>query len=125
VKRCRPEWAAWWRWDGLVVAATDAAGKVTGIQIIALKPDGTAVRRHADDGKAASKLKLSLGKLAGSAVRLRPVPQWWTDHNGGPTLEVADGPLLLGEGFETAASCWGATGFRDMGHARQHRQGGT
>ena len=93
IKRCRPQWL-WWLWPGaLVVAATDATGDVTGVQLVALDQDGRAAR-HWDDPKR--KLKLSLGKVAGSAVRL-----------------PGDGaaPLLLAEGFETAASVWWATGY--------------
>ena len=93
IKRHCPQ-MHWWRWPGaLVVAATDATGDVTGVQLIALDQDGQAAR-HWDDPKR--KLKLSLGKLAGSAVRL-----------------AGDGaaPLLLAEGFETAASVWSATGY--------------
>jgi putative DNA primase/helicase len=93
IKRCCPQWL-WWLWPGaLVVAASDATGDVTGVQLIALDQDGQAAR-HWDDPKR--KLKLSLGKLAASAVRL-----------------PGDGaaPLLLAEGFETAASVWWATGY--------------
>lgn len=93
VKRCRPQ-MHWWRWPGgLVVAATDTTGDVTGVQLVPLAQDGQAAR-HWNDPKR--KLKLSLGKLAGSAVRL-----------------PGDGaaPLLVAEGFETAASVWWATGY--------------
>lgn len=89
IKRCRSEWY-WWGWPALVLAVTDTDGAVTGVQLIALEPDGRAALRR--DGS--SKLKMSLGRLAGSAVRL-------PGDNAGP--------LLLGEGFETAASGWYST----------------
>jgi Toprim domain len=92
IKRIIPAWARWWRWPALMFAATDASGTVTGVQLIALQPDGRAVPR--DEG---GKLKLSYGRLAGAAVRWPGVGD--------------DGPLLLVEGGETAASVWHATGF--------------
>ena len=92
VRKIIPTWAWWWRWPALVFAATDAGGTVTGLQLVALQPDGKAVLR--DEG---GKLKLSYGRLAGAAVR-------WPGVGDG-------GPLLLVEGGETAASVWHATGF--------------
>jgi putative DNA primase/helicase len=92
VKRIIPAWACWWRWPALIFAATDAGGTVTGVQLVALQPDGQAVLR--DEG---GKLKLSYGRLAGAAVRWPGVGD--------------DGPLLLVEGGETAASLWHATGL--------------
>jgi hypothetical protein len=84
VRRCTG-WR-WWRWATLVVRATDAAGAVTGAQLIAIEDDGSAARHWAHDGK----LKLSHGTLSGSAVR----------------LAGDDRALLLAEGPETALSCW-------------------
>ena len=92
VKRIIPAWARWWRWPALMFAATDAGGTVTGVQLVALQLDGQAVLR--DEG---GKLKLSYGRLAGAAVRWPGVGD--------------DGPLLLVDGGETAASVWHATGF--------------
>jgi putative DNA primase/helicase len=47
IRRCRPKWH-WLRWPGaLVVAASDNQGCVTGVQLIVLKPDGTAARHWA------------------------------------------------------------------------------
>ena len=92
VMRIIPAWACWWRWPALIFAATDAGGTVTGVQLVALQPDGQAALR--DEG---GKLKLSYGRLAGAAVRWPGVGD--------------DGPLLLVEGGETAASVWHATGF--------------
>jgi putative DNA primase/helicase len=81
----------WWRWPALVVRATDVAGTVTGVQLIALKEDGSAVPHWAHNGK----LKLSYGRLRDAAVR----------------LPGDDRALLLAEGPETALSCWWATGI--------------
>ena len=55
----------------LVVRATDAAGIVTGVQLIALKDDGSAAKHWEHDGK----LKLSFGTLSGcrrAPARRRP-----------------------------------------------------
>src|SRR5216683_813450 len=95
IKRCRPQWRDWWRWPALIFAATDAAGIATAVQLVALEPDGRAAP-HWDNPKR--KLKLTLGRLRGSAVRLP-----------GPCDATA--PLLLGEGFETVASGWWGAGF--------------
>ena len=89
VQRCTG-WK-WWRWPALLVRATDAAGAVTGMQLIALKTDGSAAKHWEHDGK----LKLSFGTLGGAAVR----------------LPGDDRALLLAEGPETALSCWWATGI--------------
>ena len=74
-----------------VVRATDAAGAVTGVQLVALQADGSAAKHWEHDGK----LKLSFGTLGGAAVR----------------LPGDDRALLLAEGPETALSCWYATGI--------------
>jgi hypothetical protein len=65
VRRCTG-WGQWWRWPALVVRATDTAGTVTGVQLIALQADGSATKHWEHDGK----LKLSFGRLGGAAVRL-------------------------------------------------------
>jgi putative DNA primase/helicase len=90
VRRCTG-WA-WWRYPALLVRATDAGGTVTGNQFIALRADGSAALHWDGNGR---KLKLSFGKLAGSAVR----------------LPGDDRALLLAEGPETGCSCWWATGI--------------
>lgn len=89
VRRCT-DWG-WWQWSALVVRATNAAGLVTGVQLIALQADGGAAPHWEHKGK----LKLSLGTLSGSVVR----------------LPGDDRALLLAEGPETALSCWWATGI--------------
>jgi putative DNA primase/helicase len=81
----------WWRWPALVMRATDATGVVTGVQLVALQPDGSAAKHWEHDGK----LKLSFGTLRGTAVR----------------LPGDDRALLLAEGPETGLSCWWATGI--------------
>lgn len=90
VRRCTG-WE-WWRWPALVVRATDAAGLVTGVQLIALQADGSAAKHWDGSGK---KLKLSFGTISGAAV----------------CLPGDDRALLLAEGPETALSCWWATGI--------------
>ncbi len=89
--RQRTGWSRW-RWPVLLVKATDAAGAVTGLQCIALQPDGAAAKHWDGSGR---KLKQSFGALAGFAAR----------------LPGDDRALLLAEGPETALSCWHATGI--------------
>lgn len=75
----------------LILAATDADGRVQACQRIILQPNGQN-RRRPDGGK----IKLTTGRLAGAAVRLPG---------------TTDGPLLLAEGPETGLSSWAATGY--------------
>jgi putative DNA primase/helicase len=89
VKRCTGWW--WWRWAALVVKATNAAGVVTGLQLIAIEADGQAAKRWNSDGK----LKQTYGILRETAVR----------------LSGDERALLLCEGPETALSCWWSAGI--------------
>ena len=82
----------WWKCPALLLCATDASGATTGVQLVALELDGRAALHWNGSGR---KLKLSYGTLRNAAVRLP----------GGKRA------LLLAEGFETAASCWWATGL--------------
>lgn len=89
-------WPSSLRWHAgkrlLLAAFTAPDGTPAGgIQRIFLMPDGSPVLRN--DG---SKLKVALGPELHGAVRF-PGP--------------ADGPLMLCEGVETAASVWVSTGF--------------
>lgn len=84
---------------GVIFAATTAAGAINAVQRIELEADGTP---RLDE--AGHKIKRTRGLLAGTAVRYLPVITVSDDL-------IADGPLLLAEGPETAASCWWATGF--------------
>ena len=84
---------------GVIVAATTADGTLTAVQRVEIEADGKP--RRDEDGH---KVKRTRGVLAGTAVRFRPV----ITAIDGPLI---DGPLLLAEGPETAASCWWATGF--------------
>lgn len=78
-----------WRWPAVMFAATDDAGAVVGVQLVALSDDGAPLR----DGEG-NKIKRSRGVLSG-AVRLPGDPA---------------GPLALAEGPETGLSIWLATG---------------
>lgn len=82
----------WWKYDcgALIVPATDASDALRGVQLIAVRDDGTPCRD--EDGH---KLKRSRGSLAGAAVRF-------------PGKDTV--PLFLAEGPETALSVWLATG---------------
>jgi putative DNA primase/helicase len=82
----------WWTHSALVLPVTTAAGEVRAVQLIALNADGTVARRSKDGGK----LKITLGDLRSGVLRIPGDPQ---------------GPLVLAEGAETAASCAQSTGW--------------
>ena len=84
---------------GVIFASRTADGTLNAVQRIEVEADGTPKRD--EDGH---KVKRTRGVLAGTAVRFRSV----ITAIAGPLI---DGPLLLAEGPETAASCWWATGF--------------
>lgn len=85
---------------GVVFAARTADGTLNAVQRVEIEADGT--RKLDTNGKKLD--KRTRGLQAGTAVRYRPVI---TVGDGA----LGDGPLLLAEGPETAASCWWATGF--------------
>lgn len=82
-----------WRWCAAMIAATDDAGNVRAVQLVALRDDGRPVL---DDG--GRKMKRTRGALAGCAARFPA-----------RTDAMADA-LLICEGPETALSVWLATG---------------
>jgi len=87
---------AWWRWPAVMFAATNAAGAVRAVQLVALNDDGSPVP-HWEDRRR--KLKVTRGSMRDTAVRF---------------AGNAGGPLLLCEGPETALSVWMAFRDRDM-----------
>ena len=82
----------WWTHGALVLPVTTAASEVRAVQLIGLNADGTVVRRSKDGGK----LKITWGDLKSGVLRIPGDPQ---------------GPLVLAEGAETAASCAQSTGW--------------
>jgi hypothetical protein len=84
---------------GVIFASRTADGTLNAVQRVEIEATGTPKRD--EDGH---KIKRTRGLLAGTAVRFRPV----ITVSDEPSI---DGPLLLAEGPETAASCWWATGF--------------
>ncbi len=92
-------WPTSIRWNAggsVVFASTAPDGRLTAVQRVFLKADGTAATE--DDGKGGRrKIKRSRGPRYGGAVRFA----------GSTRPDV----LILAEGPETALSCWHATGI--------------
>ena len=80
----------WWRWGAVVFPVTDGKGTVKAVQLIAVDGSGKPVKHWENDGK----IKITRGALHCAAIRF-----------------PGDGPLILAEGPETAASCSMATGW--------------
>lgn len=85
----------WWSSPAVMFAATDTAGSVRAVQLVALNDDGSPALDG--DGR---KIKRTRGSMAGTAVRLPGDP---------------DGPLMLCEGSETSLSVWMALRERGNG----------
>jgi hypothetical protein len=85
----------WWSRPAVMFAATDTAGSVRAVQLVALNDDGSPALDG--DGR---KIKRTRGSMADTAVRLPGDP---------------NGPLMLCEGPETALSVWMALRERGGG----------
>ena len=85
-----PDSIRWHRRGYLIFASTSPEGEMTALQRVYVNADGTP---KVENGE---KIKRSLGPRRGGAVRFSG---------------LADGPLCLAEGPETALSAWYATGY--------------
>ncbi|MCZ6727174.1 MAG: toprim domain-containing protein [Acidobacteria bacterium] len=80
-----------WHCNCLIFATTSPKGEMTALQRVYVNSDGT--NKVDEEGR---KIKLSLGPRRGGAVHF---------------VGLANGPVCLAEGPETALSAWYATGF--------------
>jgi hypothetical protein len=84
----------------LILAATDAAGDLRGVQLVYLTQDGQKIGQEEAERRKLPGAKQSFGPQEGAAVRL---PAFASDGIAPDALQIAEGP-------ETGLSVWASTG---------------